>query len=169
MRALTVTARAIAVISALLLAWAVADARADTTRVSGSDVDTLRSAVAPADSLLPELCPDRFAVYYFHPTLRCESCLRIEAWSHIAVERGFAEELKAGSLEWQVFNFEDKENVALAKLFGVEGSTLVVVQVLAGKPERWKALDDVWYLVGGEQAPFLEYVEREVRAFGGTK
>ncbi len=38
--------------------------------------------------------PDKVVVYYFYGTARCDSCMKIEAYTKEAIESGFPEALK---------------------------------------------------------------------------
>jgi hypothetical protein len=48
--------------------------------------------------------------YYFHGTVRCETCLKIEKQAKEAIERRFQTELDAQRLVFKPLNYEQPEN-----------------------------------------------------------
>jgi len=65
-------------------------------------------------------------VYYFHGTIRCATCLAVEAQMKKTLEENFAGELKAGTVQLIVLNLEEKENKALTEQFEIGWSSLVL-------------------------------------------
>jgi len=109
--------------------------------------------------------PDRTVVaYYFHGNFRCQTCRKIEAYSRMAVENGFPEDLKARRLEWRVTNVEEPGNEHFIQDYQLFSKSLVLVAKEGSKQTRWKNLQEVWTLVGDEEA-FIQYVQDEIRAF----
>jgi hypothetical protein len=106
----------------------------------------------------------RVLVYCFHAKVRCPACETIESYGREAVSEGFADDLRAGRLQWRVLNYEDPQNQSLARRYEVIAPTIVVVRLEDGKPVRWDNLSDVWGLTG-DKAEFLEYVRTSVRSF----
>jgi hypothetical protein len=104
---------------------------------------------------------DKVIVYYMHATIRCVTCNAIEKAAHEAVQRDFAEQLKTGSVEWKVVNFNKAE--ALAKRYDIATSTVVVVHLRDGKEVGYEHLDEVWTLVG-KPAELRAYVAGKIRA-----
>lgn len=113
-----------ALCAALLLAALVSTAQADT-------------APAPADSLAPAV-----ELIYFHATLRCETCLGLEANIERCLREEFADALESGQLRWRSLNHELGEGRALHTALGLSGSELVLRRPgLAAQPIRsvWAA------------------------------
>lgn len=102
--------------------------------------------------------------YYFHGTIRCRTCLAIEAMAEQALRTGFRRELAAGELDWRPVNLDEAGNGHFRDDFGLEGSSLVLVRRDDGDGPRWKVLDEVWRLVDDRPA-FLAYVRRETAAW----
>lgn len=118
--------RARALCAALLLGALVSTAQADTA-----------AAPAPADSLAPAV-----ELIYFHATLRCETCLGLEANIERCLREEFADGLASGQLRWRSLNHELGEGRALHAALGLSGSELVLRQPgLAALPIRsvWAA------------------------------
>ena len=111
---------------------------------------------------------DGVVVYYAHSNTRCPTCRKIESQAHEAVTSGFADELQAGSVAWEIVNYEEPAGKRFVEEYGVQVPTVVLVRMEGGKPADWKRLDRVWGLVG-DKRPFIEYVQAEIRAMQGVK
>ncbi len=102
------------------------------------------------------------AVYYFHRTMRCPTCLRIEELARDAVQHGFEEERAAGRVTWQVFNLDQPENQHFETDFNLKVQSLIIVRSAPGQPPEWVDMADIWDLV--EDPPnFTRYVQKGVR------
>jgi hypothetical protein len=123
---------------------------------------------ARADTTAPALLPDRVAAYYFHATFRCHGCLWIEATADSTIRTAFQPALKEGRLEWRSINFEDPANQALAQQLKIEGSTLVIAQLVDGEVVRSEHVDQTWYLVGKPKELF-DLVHGRVAEYLGDK
>jgi hypothetical protein len=109
---------------------------------------------------------DGIRIYYFHHTLRCNTCLSIEALARAAVKEHFADELAAGRVAWQAVNIEQPANEHFERDFELKTQSLVLTEFAHGPCVRWKNLPEVWNLVENEPA-FADYVRRELLEFGG--
>jgi len=120
-------------------------------------------AVAPTP---PVTASHRVVAYYFHRTVRCDTCRLIEAQARAVIETEFAAALQTGALEWHAINIEEPGNEAFAKAYDLTVPALVLVEFLDGRQARWTKLNRVWDLV---QAPpaFAQYVQNEVHAYLG--
>jgi hypothetical protein len=102
--------------------------------------------------------------YYFHTHTRCSTCMKIEAYSKEAIEKGFPEELKNGTLEMRVINYEEPENRHFIQDYKLVSKSLILVNTVNGKQTEWTNLKMVWQLTGHKDA-FLNYVRKEVRNY----
>lgn len=107
---------------------------------------------------------DKVIVYYFYGTARCDSCMMIEAYTKEAIESGFPEALKDGSLEWRPVNVEQTENQHFIKDYDLYMRTVVVSDVEDGSQAGWKKLDEVWYLLGNKDQ-FVAFIQENVRTY----
>lgn len=105
--------------------------------------------------------------YYFYNTIRCASCLKIEKYSHEAIERGFADKLAAGELSWMMKNLDEEANFHFVDDYKLFTKALILVRYEDGKQVKWKNCDKVWELLNDEAA-FKKYVESEVADFLGS-
>jgi len=119
---------------------------------------------AATQAASPEQVPHKVIVYYFHTNTRCSTCVKIEQYSHEAIEQGFPYELKNGTLELRVVNYEQPENRHFMQDYKLVSKSLVLVNVVNGKQTKWTNLKLVWQLAGRKDA-FLNYVRNEVRGY----
>jgi hypothetical protein len=106
----------------------------------------------------------RVVVTYFHTTVRCFSCIRIEDMTTASISEAFAPEIAEGRLEWRVVNTDEPSNSRFVGEYGLFTKSVIVSDQRDGREVRWKNLDQVWHLLD-DPAAFRAYVEREVRAF----
>jgi hypothetical protein len=102
----------------------------------------------------------RITVYYFHGTVRCSSCNRIEAYGLEAV----AGQVRAGKVVWQAVNTDRPKNAHFVQDYALLTRSIVLSETLDGRQTRWKNLDRVWELLNDKRA-FTGYVQRETAAF----
>lgn len=102
--------------------------------------------------------------YYFHGTIRCETCLRIEKQAREAIEGRFPAEMAEQRLIFKAVNYDQPENAHFANDFKLPCPSLVVVRQKRSKAEKWKLLGETWEHVENP-VKFNEYVEGEVEKF----
>jgi hypothetical protein len=129
---------------------------------------TLGGVVAAATPQHPggeQVPPEhQVAAIYFHRTVRCPTCKRIGAIAEEAVTKGFSEESKERLITFQFIDFQDEKNVKLAKAFGIESPTLVLLNAYENETICWAALPQVWQLVG-KPDEFRKYVHDGVTRY----
>ena len=107
--------------------------------------------------------------YYFHGTVRCETCLNIERMARDVIERRFAFEELEKRLVFKPLNYEKPENAHFLSDYKLPCPSLVLVRKESGKVQKWKLLDKTWELVENP-IEFKEYLEREAgKLLNGTK
>jgi hypothetical protein len=67
------------------------------------------------------------AVYYFHFTRRCNTCIAVEENSQKAVEELYPEQVKSGEYIFKGINLDEDSSKDIAKELGVSMQTLLVV------------------------------------------
>ena len=107
---------------------------------------------------------DKIVVYYLHMNRRCQTCKKLEAYSHEALVDGFAKQLADSSIIWSVVNFEEKDNEHYGAHYKLYSQSLILSQVHNGKEIRWENLDKIWELVGHKNK-YLSYVQSELSHF----
>lgn len=127
---------------------------------------SLRSAAANNGSTTnpPFTIQDGVMVYYFHSNTRCPTCLNIEAYAREAVESGFADQLKAKQIFWQVINYETPGNEHYATDYELVAPNVVLAMFKDGKQVKWKGLPEVWEHVG-DKPIFVNFVQTSLRDF----
>jgi len=99
--------------------------------------------------------------YYFHGTIRCETCLKIERQAREAIERCFAVEVAEKRLVFKLVNYDKPENAHFLKDYKLPCPSLVVVRRKDVNDEKWKLLGATWEHVENP-VKFDEYIEGEV-------
>lgn len=157
------------IITVLLLAFVAASVVALIVKESRSKSQT--TAMAPAATptapvVAAQPAAHKVITYYFHRTVRCETCRAIEAQARAAVEAEFADALKNSVLEWHVVNVEETGNERFVKDYQLTTPSLVLVDSLDAQQVRWTKLSRVWELVHTPPA-FAQYVQNELRDYLG--
>jgi hypothetical protein len=154
---MTKTKRILQVILLLFVAGSIAFAISRTREAD--------SVTSPADvSQGKQPLKHQIIVYYFHGNARCQSCLKIEAYSSDAIKAQFAEQLKTGTLEWRVVNVETAENEHFVGDYKLVTKSVVLVEMNEGKQVQWKNLENVWNFLDNKDR-FSEYIKSEVSGY----
>ena len=105
-----------------------------------------------------------FVATYFHTTMRCPTCQRIENLAEKVVKKTFAKELKSGALVWRAVNVDEPENRHYKSDYQLFTKSIILSELKGGKETRWKNFDKIWLLVRDEDA-FNQYVASEISAW----
>jgi hypothetical protein len=70
---------------------------------------------------------NQVAVYYFHFTRRCNTCMAVEENSRKAVEELYPEQVKSGEYTFKAVNLDEESSKEIAKELGVSMQALLVV------------------------------------------
>ncbi len=105
--------------------------------------------------------------YYFHNTIRCKTCLKIERTAREAMEEVFAADFASGKLVWQSLNMEKPENEHFVYDYRLAMPSLVLVLTEKETEVDWKRLDDTWTHIRDEDK-FIVYVVEETKAYLGV-
>ena len=92
-------------------------------------------------------------VSYYHNSVRCSTCRKIEQWSSEAV--------KDLPVTLKTVNTDEAENKHFLSDYGLYTKSVVVTDSKTGK---WKNLDKLWNNLNDEQS-FKVYVKQEVQDF----
>ena len=72
-------------------------------------------------------------IYYFHRTQRCQTCLSIEENTKKTLDQYFADELKEGTINFHVIDYEGDENKELIEKYKADAPALYLTKVKKGK------------------------------------
>jgi hypothetical protein len=122
-----------------------------------------RATAKPADEKQAPV----LVAYYFHGTMRCPTCLKMEQYAKEAIEEKYPSELENGRFRWEAVNYDEPANEHFRKEFELVASTLVVVSNGPSDKRTWRKLERTWDIVGDEAA-FKRYVVDEVTALLGS-
>jgi hypothetical protein len=130
---------------------------------SGKSGRTAASAPTTTTKTADQAQQSKIIAYYFHGTVRCVTCRKIESLSHDVVASDFSGPLKTGQLEWQVVNVELPENQHFVRDYQLVTKSLVLVKYQDGKQVGYKNLQKIWTYINNQQA-FRDYVKGELQA-----
>ncbi len=85
--------------------------------------------------------------YYFHGTVRCETCLKIEKQAHELIRIRFAAEVASERLVFKPVNYDKPENDHFWKDYKLPCPSLVLVRQKDGKDQEWKLRGQTWDFV----------------------
>lgn len=74
-------------------------------------------------------------VLYFHGHMRCKTCMAIESETKKLLKEDFANELKDGSLAFEVIDISKSENVKIADKYRIAYSSLLIEKNGGAKSE----------------------------------
>ena len=131
--------------------------------VAAADKPAVKS---PAPAATAKATNEQVIAYYFHGTIRCETCLKIEKQAREAIERRFPLEVAQKRLVFQPVNYDKPENAHFLKDYKLPCPSLVVVRQKASKDEKWKLLGETWEHIENP-VKFNGYVEGEMEKFLG--
>jgi len=104
--------------------------------------------------------------YYFHGTLRCDTCWLIELLAKAVIEEQFKAALDAQRLVFPPVDYDLPENIHFLADYQLPAPSLVLVRQTNGQSETWKLLGDTWQLVQ-DPAKLDIYITTEVRLMLG--
>ena len=142
---------------------------------SAPAVEMKHRSIEPAQTASPCPCLEQASsdsdtnsptviAYYFHRTMRCYTCLAIEANAARVIEEDFSEQIAGGRLMWIPFNLDEPGGEEMEKEFDVSVSTLVLSKMKDSNHPKYKKLEKVWDLIG-EPVKFDSYIQGEVSQF----
>lgn len=111
-----------------------------------------------------ELPEHKVQAMYFHRTNRCPTCKRIGGYAEDAIKAAFVQGLKDKSVSFHLVDFQDAKNSEIVESYNITGPTLVLANVEHNKVTAWKAMPEVWSLVG-KKDEFFKYVQNGVRDY----
>ncbi len=125
-----------------------------------TDQPSLPLAVPATQSAAVETL--QVVAYYFHGTVRCETCLRVEKQAEGVMARCFGVELAMRELAFKTVDYDKPENAHFLTDYKLSSPSLVLVRQKAGKDQEWKLLERTWDLA---KDPLLldQYIEEETR------
>lgn len=145
-------------LAAAICTYSVVLSRAATSAPAATDT----AGPAPAGSAGPG--ENKIVAYYFHVTVRCNTCHTIERYSKESLDEYFSGELASGKIEWRPVNVQLSENRHFVKDYKLFTRSLVLVLVQDGRQRTYKVLERTWDLVGQEKF-FKQYVKKEVEKY----
>jgi hypothetical protein len=106
-------------------------------------------------------------LYYFHRTLRCQTCLTIEAYIDEALRVHHADALEDGRLQWLPTNIEEPGNAHFEEDFSLEFNSAILVRLDGQRIISWVNLEKVWDLVERKDE-FMAYIHEQIQPILST-
>jgi thiol-disulfide isomerase/thioredoxin len=103
-------------------------------------------------------------VYYFHTTLRCPTCYKIEQYTQEAVEKYFDKEIKAGTISFKAVNVQQEKNQHYVKDYQLFAKAVVISMIKEGKEIKFNNLTKIWEYVRDKEK-FYEYIKTETAKY----
>lgn len=103
-------------------------------------------------------------VYYFHHTMRCQSCLKIEDFAYKTLQKNFLKKLEDSTIVWLLVNLDEEKNFHFEDDYKLETQSLVISLHIDGKETKWKNLDKIWDYIGSYKK-FNKYVKKDIVKF----
>jgi thiol-disulfide isomerase/thioredoxin len=103
-------------------------------------------------------------VYYFHTTLRCPTCYKIEQYTQDAVEKYFDKEIKVGTISVKAVNVQQEKNQHYIKDYQLFAKAVVISMVKEGKEVKFNNLTKIWEYVGDKEK-FYDYIKTETAKY----
>ncbi|MBN1307120.1 MAG: hypothetical protein JXA18_04330 [Chitinispirillaceae bacterium] len=111
----------------------------------------------------PQQRQQKLIVYYFHGSMRCPTCHKLENYAKSEIEASFSDAIKTGQLEWKTINVEEGGNEHFVDKYKLYTKSVIVSTVKDGGELSWKNLDKIWQLVHNE-GKYRKYIRDEVQA-----
>jgi hypothetical protein len=102
-----------------------------------------------------------YTMYYFHPTVRCESCINIENFTKELIESKYN---KNPEIKFIALNIEDTQNEHFRKDYDLKFSSVVLSEQKDYKEEKYKNLDSIW-TYSSDKDGFFKYMDSEIKEF----
>ena len=96
--------------------------------------------------------PDSIIAYYFHRTLRCETCIKMEACILDVIKHDCFEALKDGTVRWRPLDYEQPENSEYVETYGLGGPALVLSHWVDGREVLCARVDEIWSFIDDPEA-----------------
>lgn len=104
---------------------------------------TVTAAVPANTEPAAPLSSNRLDVVYFHPNLRCETCLCFEDHINKIIANYYQDKINSGKLTYRVVNIQDKQNAAIVKKYKPVGSQLFINNVI-NDFDNIEDIQDIW-------------------------
>jgi len=118
---------------------------------------------AVAGATADGLPADGVVVYYFHGNKRCQTCNRMESLATLAIDEGFADRQRAGTVLFKPVNIETDATRHFVTDFEMTNRCVVMVERKNGKDHGWRRLDEVWAKIS-DDTEYKAYITENLTA-----
>jgi hypothetical protein len=120
--------------------------------------------IAVVSSSANKISDKKVIAYYFHGSMRCSTCHKLELYSQEAIENNFKSEIAAGKIEFKAVNIDEKVNTYFVRDYQLYTKALVLSLVKDDKEIKSKNLKRIWEYVGNKDK-FTGYIKSELTDF----
>ncbi len=104
---------------------------------------------------------DKVVAYYFLiGSKRCDTCKKIEAWTHKAVESYPA----GDAVEFSLVNADAEANAHFREEFSLGGKAVVVAHYASGERKGWVNCEDIWSWAPEGEAAYIKHIHAAMDA-----
>lgn len=116
------------------------------------------------DVVNEDLKKDRLEIYAFHGTRQCSTCKHMKSFTKSTLDKYFNEEMKTGSIVYQVVDVDDGKNFKIAEKFEATGTALMINEIKNGKEniEDWS--DFAFEYANGKRADYEMELKKMISA-----
>ena len=107
---------------------------------------------------------NHIVVYYFHTTLRCPTCYKIEQYTQEAVNKYFDKEIKSGTISFKAVNVQQEKNQHYVKDYQLFAKAVVISMIKEGKEVKFNNLTKIWEYVRDKEK-FYNYIKTETNQY----
>ena len=116
------------------------------------------TVVATSDSI----SPNTIQVYYFHGSIRCETCVAVDEDTHQDLKELFPNRMENGDIIFQSVNVDKDERPDLVEKYKIYGQTLLIIKgdkvidltedafmYVPTNPDKWRQIvkDNIYQLI----------------------
>ena len=97
--------------------------------------------------------PNTIQVYYFHSSIRCETCVSVDEDTHQYLKDLYPNRMKSGTIIFQSVNIDNNESPDLVKKYKIYGQRLLIIKgdkvvdltddafmYVPTNPDKWKQI-----------------------------
>ena len=121
-------------------------------------------ALLPTNTQSAQQSETHFTVYYFHRTIRCQTCTVLEEFTNGVVENYFKNEILSGLLVFEKINIDLPENIHYEDHYNLNYQSVIISEKTQDRELKWKNCPDIWKTHDSKEK-FENYLRKEITEF----
>ncbi len=111
----------------------------------GAERPAAPAAAAAGDTTAPADSSNVLVAYYFHRSLRCDTCIRMERAIADVIAHDFARDRERGRLRLESVDYEEPAHLDLVEAYELgDGPALILSRQRDGRELAHEALPEIW-------------------------